>query len=316
MPIASAATHEHDPVGDDRYSDEPFGTKLSVHSTSMVIFGWADSVGVQNLCHYLRALDEAGARPDEMTVGVHCPDLRALGETTGLRQIFGEPNRGFEVISAGRDDHDISGGGPHGTPGESLGVLPRVCQQRSSTPRDDQVGNPVTGAEGGISPLQHQDIASFDVAEVSGQELEALTQATHEAVRVRRDPEYLANHEDRFDHVVETSRVECHHTRRTAQVFERVLHPNHIDGTHRTQVLRQHNVSIEIDKCLAVEMVQVVSGRHSCRHDRIDLRRRQSLGQRRRRHHPPRSRSRRVVTLERDTNEVITPTESKDDLRR
>ena len=81
--------------------------------------------------------------------------------------------------------------------------------------------------------------------------------------------------------------VEGEHLRRAAEVGQGVVDQRDVDRAHRAQVLGDHEVGVEVGEGAGVEVVEVVAGLHRARDERVDLRRREALGQGAGRHDPP-----------------------------
>ena len=202
----------------------------------------------------------------------------------------------------------------HVLPLDAFRVSSRPPEDRTPSSGDHEVRNPVTGAEGWIRPLQHQHIPRRHVVECDGQALEPLTEATDQIPCCSADAEDLADRGDRLDDVVEAVRIEGDDLGRASEVREGFVDPRHVDGAHGAQVLREHQIGVEVRQGLRVEAIEVFTGGHPRRDHGVDLRRRQSFGECRRGDHPARSCLPRMVAFERDPDEILASAEREHDL--
>ena len=84
---------------------------------------------------------------------------------------------------------------------------------------------------------------------------------------------------DRVEHLLERVRVDGQHLGGAAEVGQRVVDDRDVDRADRAQVLGDHQIGVEARQGALVEVVEVLAGAHRGRHERVDLRGVEPLGQ-------------------------------------
>ncbi len=82
-----------------------------------------------------------------------------------------------------------------------------------------------------------------------------------------------ADRDHRLDHLVEAARVDGQHLRPAAQVPQRAVDGADVHGAHRTEVLGQDEVGVEVRQGPLVEVVEVLTGGDPSLDLGVDLRR-------------------------------------------
>ena len=112
------------------------------------------------------------------------------------------------------------------------------------------------------------------------------------------------------------SPVDPDHLSSATQERQRIIDDTDVDSAHRTQVLCDHDIRVQISQRVSVQVVQILTPRQRRRHRHVDLSRAEPGRQSRRRHDAARARLRRIITLERHADNVPARTNREQDLCR
>ena len=290
------------------------GSTASVDSSPAVGGRSSDDPGMQDLRHGLGAVDETRARAGRSGCRRRPPTPRRRREAGRRRRAARRsPSACVEVVAARRDQHHV-GGVPTRTASHVIRreSPPGHREHRGATTRRHEVGDPVPGAERRVGPLEHEDGSRRRRRRATVRARRGARATSRRPARARALASSASptSRTERHD-IVERLRIEGQHPRGAPEVRERVVDPIQIDGAHRAEVLREHDVGVELGQRAFVEAVQVLARGDTRADDGVDLRRRQALGQRRRRHDPPAPRLGRVVALERHADEIVSPIQAR-----
>lgn len=140
-----------------------------------------------------------------------------------------------------------------------------------------------------IGPLQHRDLRSRSSVDDRGDATETFPQLLGQPRSLLTAVDGLGDDCNRVDDVLECGRVDRQHASVAAEVVHRLINSAQFNSAHGTQVLRHHQLL-------------------------IDLGRREAGGQRRVGHHPPIPGLSRKVAFKCHTDNLVARTESKEDL--
>lgn len=252
----------------------------------------------------LDAIDHSRAGAD-YGVGVDRPDLGRRRQHVAFDDLGGERRGSFEAKAARRHDNDARVRFADRRPLHALRVPSRPAEHTLAACRCDHVGDPVTGGEGRVGPLEHEHRTPPSSGHRLGDAIEPAPEVRDDRAGAVGSIGRTADALDRRQHLFQRHRVERQHVGTARQIRQGVVDLADVDGTHRTEILGDDEVGVEVGERTSVEAVEVLAGSDPFPDDGVDLGRRQALGERRGRHDPAGAGLGREVALERDAHDVV-----------
>jgi MoxR-like ATPase len=269
---------------------------------------------VQDRGDRLDAVDEARARADDEGVGVDGPGRHAGQRRRHGRGLLG---RTLQVVAAGRDDDQVRGGVGDLLPAQLLGPVATAGRDRLAARGGHQVGYPVPGRERRVHPLDDRDPRPRAARDQGRHPGEALAEAGDDLRRTFGHAGALADGEDRAEHLLQRVRVERQHAGAAAEVVQCLRHVPGRQRAHPAQVLGEDQVRAQPRQRVRVQRVQVPAAGELVTDVGVDVGRGHPRGIPAAHHDFLfRTCGGWLVTLKRDSHQVIAQAERVDDLGR
>jgi hypothetical protein len=285
-----------------------------VYQRDLPVRRWRHGARVHDRGDGLDAVHEAGTGADHEGVGVDGPH-RDAGQRGRHGRSLGD--RARQVVAARGDDGQVGLGGGDLRPGQRLGSAARPGRDRLAARRGHQVGDPVPGRERRIHPLDDRDPRAGTARDPRRHVGQPPAEARDQPLGAVGRPGPFADREDRVQHVLERVWVERQHVGAAPQVVQRLRHVPRGQRAHPAQVLRQDEVRAQPGERVGVQRVQVLAAGKLVPDVPVDVCR-SHAGRIPAAYHDLFfcAGGGRLVTLERDPDEIIAQAERVHDLGR
>ncbi len=225
-----------------------------------------------------------------------------------------ERRTAVEVEAAGRTDDEVGTGVDRVLPGDPARPGARDAERGFASGARHHLRDPVPGREGRVGPLQHEHPRAVPAGDPRLDRGEAVLERRDERrglVDLVRTPTDVG---DRRQDVGQGVGIDRRNVGAAAEVGERVVDGRDVDRADGAEVLRHHEVGVELGERARVEPVEVLARRQRSTDEVVDLLRSEAFGHRRRGHDPALARGRREVALERHPDHVVTRSDGEQDL--